>query len=391
MSDSNYASIGFVQEITWGETPANPTLKTVRLTKESLIRNKETVESQEVRSDRQISDLVEVGTDVAGGFEFELSYGFRDFIQSAMFAAVTVINFTETVEIETATQTITAGAGELSGVPIGATVKIAGAGTAGNNGFKLVIDRSADGSVLTFAAESFVLDEAAVDLTFTGTNMKNGIQRDSFTFERRILTIGGDAYFQTFIGQTIDTLALNFESKAIITGSFGFMGRKGESDADSIDAAVNSLVGYQDADTFPVMNATTNFSRFYFDNQKSEECLKNISLNIANGLRGKDCIGEIGNFDVGVGSFQVTGDLSGYFLNNDLYDRIISHADVAFSWTVTDPLGNSLVFTVPRAKISTGTPMIEGRNTDIMTTGSFTAILDPKTRATLIVDYHPAS
>lgn len=395
MADANYASIGFIKEVTWGVTPAAPTLQTARITKEGLLYNKETVQSQEVRSDRQVADLVEVGSDAAGPLEFELSYGgLKDFLVSAIFGggATTVIALVDvTSAITAATNLLEATAGDFDDVPIGATVKIAGATAPENNGLKLVVNKAADGSTLTFAAGSFAGDEAAVDITITGINVKNGLQRDSYTMERRVITSAGAAYFQSFTGMTPDTLSLNFESKTIITGSIGFLGKTGGADDDSLDAAVDATTGYAAANTDPVMNATTNLGRFYMDKEAATECLKKISLNIANGLRGKDCIGTNGNFDVGVGSFEVTGQISGYFINNDLYTRMIEHSDVAFSWTVTDKLGNAAVFTIPRCKLASGSPPIEGRNTDLMVTADFTAILDALTNATLILDFHPAA
>jgi hypothetical protein len=336
--------------------------------------------------------LVEVGVQASGGFEFELSFGsFTPFLTAALFAAPVVINLAAvTCDLTASSQLVEATAGDFTTIPVGATVKVSGAATAANNGLKLVVGKATDGSTLTLAPGSITTDEAAVDLDFTGTHLRNGTTRSSFSLERRLITSAGADFFHSFLGQTVDSMELNFESKQIVTGSFGFVGKIGGAGDNSLDAAV-AASGYDPAETTPVMNATANIGNFLFDNTASAECLKSLTLTIANGLRGKDCMGTKGNFDIGVGTFEVTGNLSGYFLNNALYQKYLDHADVALSWQVTDALGNTLVFTLPRLKLATSDPKVEGRNTDVMVNADFTAILDPVTQATLIIDLHPAA
>lgn len=77
MSDTNRTGLAFVKETTWGTTPASA-LQTLRYTGESLDYTVETTKSNEIRSDRNISDLTVVGFTASGGFNFELSYGTFD-------------------------------------------------------------------------------------------------------------------------------------------------------------------------------------------------------------------------------------------------------------------------------------------------------------------------
>lgn len=507
MGDANYASVGYIAEANdnWGVTPATPRLEAVRITGEDLKHEKETIQSQEVRDDRQIADLVEVGVQAAGGMEFELSYGgFNNWlIAAALFNSATAIDTgAVTSDITAATQLVAGAANDFDDVPVGATVKVTGAATAANNGLKLVTAKASDGSTLTFAAGSFTADEGAVDLTLTGLHLRNGTTRQSATFERRLLTSTGVDYFQPFLGMVPDALTLNFESKQIVTGNATFLGKLGTADDDSLDALVTGtkatqvltgsgnfvedetvtigatvytfkdapasanevdvgadletslasladaingdLVGtdvhpsvtatstattltitakaqgtaanttattetgvncawgaatmaggvervkYAASTTTPVMNATANIGTFLFDRTASTECMKSLTLNVANGLRGKDCMGTVGNFDIGVGTFELSGSLSAYFLNNALYQKYLDHADVALSWRVTDALGNVMVFTIPRMKLGNAEDPVEGRNTDVMVDVDWTAILDPVTGATFMVDFFPA-
>lgn len=76
-------SLAFVAEVTYGTTPATPTWTDVRHTACTLGLTKETVESEEIRSDRQIL-TVRHGNRAAGGdIEAELSYGTFDTLLEA--------------------------------------------------------------------------------------------------------------------------------------------------------------------------------------------------------------------------------------------------------------------------------------------------------------------
>jgi hypothetical protein len=78
--------LAIVQETTWGVTPTTPVFKKTRITGESLVAGLTTVQSQELRPDRNISDLPLVAAAAAGGFNFELSYStFDDLLASALF------------------------------------------------------------------------------------------------------------------------------------------------------------------------------------------------------------------------------------------------------------------------------------------------------------------
>jgi hypothetical protein len=78
--------LAIVQETTWGVTPTTPAFKKVRITSENLVAGLTTVQSQELRPDRNITDLPLVAAAAAGGFNFELSYfTFDDILAAVLF------------------------------------------------------------------------------------------------------------------------------------------------------------------------------------------------------------------------------------------------------------------------------------------------------------------
>lgn len=79
MSDTNRVSLRFVEEATYGTTPTTPYLKAIPFTAASdLGQTPETVVSDIIRDDRQVSDLILVGSSAAGGFDTELAYEVHD-------------------------------------------------------------------------------------------------------------------------------------------------------------------------------------------------------------------------------------------------------------------------------------------------------------------------
>lgn len=100
MTDSNRVRLSYVEESTYGTTPASPGFQTLRFTSESLASEPQTTTSQEIRSDRQVSDLILVGVNAAGDVSMEMSFSSHDaLVESAMYST-----FTETPKKEGATE-----------------------------------------------------------------------------------------------------------------------------------------------------------------------------------------------------------------------------------------------------------------------------------------------
>ena len=81
--------VAFVPETAWGTTPATPSFKTIRRTGGNLRTTKPTQTTNEVRSDRNVSDLMQLGQDVTGSYDFEMTYGgaFDDLLAAVMYGA----------------------------------------------------------------------------------------------------------------------------------------------------------------------------------------------------------------------------------------------------------------------------------------------------------------
>jgi len=73
MADANRSGIAYVKEVTWGTNPATQQ-RNLDFTSESLGFNVDNITSNSIRSDRQVTDLIQTGANCSGDINFELRY-----------------------------------------------------------------------------------------------------------------------------------------------------------------------------------------------------------------------------------------------------------------------------------------------------------------------------
>src|ERR1700738_2109360 len=78
LQSTNRVKLSAVRESTFGVTPTNPVFNTVRETSSGLNANPKTIISSEIRSDRQVTDLILVGEDAGGAVGGELAFSVAD-------------------------------------------------------------------------------------------------------------------------------------------------------------------------------------------------------------------------------------------------------------------------------------------------------------------------
>jgi hypothetical protein len=84
-AESNRVSLRAIQEdpACWAVTPVNGLTRELRFTSSSLTANKETQVSDEIRADRMVSNIIEVGASSGGEIDYEFSAGsFDEFFEA---------------------------------------------------------------------------------------------------------------------------------------------------------------------------------------------------------------------------------------------------------------------------------------------------------------------
>lgn len=292
MVDSSQTRLADITEVTWGTTPATPTFKVARFTGEGLNANIENVVSNEIRADRNVTDLIQVGSEAGGNIDIELVYGsFEDWLESLMYN------------------------------------------------------------------------------TWATNVLKNGNTEKSFTFEKTFEAGVTDQYHR-FTGMIADTMSLSMATNQIVTGSFGFMGK----DMIVSQAAIAGS-SYTAANTNPVINAAANFASLAITGVTGPE-LTALNINITNNLRGQKVLGSVDNRAIGTGRFEVTGDLTAYFENEELFDLFLAGTAADLTFKIGGTSSKNYVFNIANLKFETGEILAGGNDQDVMANMTFRGLYD---------------
>ena len=397
MSDASQTKLAYRDENIWGETPSAQSPfragREFRFTSESLNFNKETANSEEIRDDRNISDIIQVSAESAGDVNIEASFGSHDpLIEGAMFD-----NFESALDLnqplvspfDNVTVTVTANVtspiqdsvGTISvpvvspqrfkAVRVGSWVYLTGSGSPDVDGYYLVTAN--DGSSLSVSPSPPVSTSGLFRVRASG--IRNGTTFKSFLIEKEFRDV---TQFFAFTGMRVGVWTLTIAPGAILSGNFSFQGET------VLRAAVSQFAGTSPAvdpllSTTDVLNSVDNISNILINglDQSASLCFTEISFNMDNQLRPNPCIGQLENNDIGAGQALISGTLISYFENAALYDQFKNHTDVRLSFVATDLAGNSYLFFFPNFKITTAEVVAGGNNTDVLASFEFTCRRDP--------------
>jgi len=368
MSDSNRLQIRYIEETTWGVTPATASMQELRFTGESLRFNISNEVSREIRSDRQVSDLIQAGADCSGSLEWELSYGTYDaFMAAALFSDWSAdLNLSETNTISATASGFTASGGaghDFADIQPGQWIKVGGftANDGENNGFYRVLTAAA--GTLTTSPAPAGLEAAAAGKTITvnGSMLRNGTTKSSFSLEKVFDDLSPKVY-EAFVGMMVNGFSGSVQANSVLSGSFEFIGKTAS--AGTVSVSPGSV---NDATTSDVMNAVANVASIQeAGSDVSSGLVSALEFSVGNNLRGQSAIGVLGFRGVGVGKMDVTGSLTAFFENKNLQDKYIAGTESSLSFRVNDAKGNTYIFSFPRVKFESSEQSAGGQDSDIM-------------------------
>jgi hypothetical protein len=227
-AESNRAVLRYIAESVWGTTPASGTTKEMRITSSSISVSKDTKQSEELRSDRMISSIIETSASTSGDVNFELSAGsqddfFQHFLLGAWSEAMTFFKMKGTSVSITANNKVVIAGGDYRNYINTDYVKTEGFLTPGNNGYWLVTGKAYTGGnteltisgtplvVEAGSAYTKVLDASDVILKSTTTaieasNTINGGGANAFA--GKTLAIGQKIYVEG-LGKETGTIQCN--------------------------------------------------------------------------------------------------------------------------------------------------------------------------------------
>jgi len=385
IADTSRGVVRYIKESTAGVTPA-AALTEIRMIGESLNQTKTTETSNEIRPDRQITDIIPTDSEPSGDISFELSYdNLDDFIPAALLSAgwSTVVAVSETdISAAAADNSYNTVAGDFTGenISVGQWIKVSGFTTnAVNNGYCRVVSIAV--GKLVVSGITLVNETAGDTIVMEGSMARNGVTSQSFSIEKGFIDIG---QFVSYLGMEASTFSLDISTNAIVKGAIGFMGRTASVAQTSIGTGAAIA-----APTNDVFNATSNVANVRENGialSAATFCAQSISISLDNGLRGQKCIGLDGNRGIGKGRCNVTGSLGAYFVDEVLLEKFLNGTATSIDFRISDAAGNAYIVTMPKVKYTSGNPELTGVDADVLIPLDYRALRDPTTDCTIQID-----
>ena len=165
LQSTNRVALAKTREATFGVTPSNPAFNAIRQTSSGLNANPETKITNEIRGDRQVTDLILTGTNAGGTIGGELAFAVADDdLEEALQGtwsnnpSITVATIdTEISDVSTTTLTVAAGGAAFVA---GMLTLMQGFATAGNN--KLARVSSSTATTIVYPAATFTAEAAQI-------------------------------------------------------------------------------------------------------------------------------------------------------------------------------------------------------------------------------------
>lgn len=396
LASSNRVKISIAPETVPGTADANfyDNSTVARLTGESLNGNLSYINSEEIRSDRQLTDLVQVSLEASGDLNIELSYGsYDDLIESLMGSTFSTpdASYSATATVD-ANNTLNSSAA-FSALPAkGQWVKISGRTNTANNGY-FQVSKTVDptSSIITFEGTPLTIDATSESTTIAESAMlRMGTTDQSFTIVKEFSDTSPVTYF-TFVGMRVSSMSLSFSVGAILTGSISFMGQTYTASTTTPDGTLGNETA---ASTTSVMNSVGSIANVWFDGADAFAAgtfFSNLTLDVDGALRMQNAIGYLGSVGIGQGRFNVSGNISIYFKDLSVYNKYINDNSFNLAFSVEDTAGNAYIFSMGNVKLESATVTAGGSDQDIMIDATYRGSMDANTLTMLQIDSFAAA
>lgn len=380
MSSSNLVRVIAIAESTYGTTPGVGNFSTVRFISESLSGTPDTVESQQIRTDRMSSGQVVVGLAVSGEINFELAKeGPIDaFLESAMYSTWDVAApVTVDLTIATGAGTITRASGSFASpaILVGDILKLSGFVNAENN-VQVMVTEVTSTTVIKFIGPTGMVNETGSGTAYDRADkLTIGTTKKSFSLEKKFtdLTTKGINYR----GMIVSEFSLDFAYGALATGTFTLSGNDYQT-ADSAGELISNGRTIDAAATSQTLNGSVDMPFFATSAAggllTSGLAVQSISIALNNNLSAQNIIGDIAPINYSAGTAQISIDMNAY--NDDsswtTLENKLEQTPFAIGFQVKNDDG-WYGFYMPQVQVSFEDPASGGQNQDIILNMSGTA------------------
>ena len=216
--------------------------------------------------------------------------------------------------------------------------------------------------------------EAAMCGTWASNAVQNGTTRRFFTVRKHFQDMSPEQY-HLFTGTAVEGFDFSVELGSIISGSFNLTSFGIDADTGIMEEPIEGETSTTPSTKSP-MNGVTNFQDFAIDGVPYSGCISSMSLALKNNIRAIMCLGSITARDMKLGTVEITGNMEFYFNDSSVYNKFVKGLEFPVSFGVEDDAGNRYNFEMPRVKFETGETVAGGKNSDVMVSTSYRALVD---------------
>lgn len=364
--DSSDVVMSYGEEVAWGELPSVQ-FKQIRMTGEGFREQKTRARPEEIQPKGYVEHAITQSVAAEGSLNFAFSYRTYD----DMLAGLLNGSWQTPLAINSAANDIvvstslsgggqgftSATAGKFTGVQAGQFIKTFGFTTPANNGIFRVI--SATATEIRVAGTSLVAETpSSGDQSIRGSVLRNGVDIHTYTFQKQLAS----ALFLLYSGAYVSEGNLSAQQGNFMEGSFTYLVK------DERKATTNQSTGaVQTAPGGRVIDTVEGVKNLTVNDGVIEAVTQGIDITVTkNNARAQYGIGSASAAGMARGSLEVSGTMSMYFLNFDMYDLYKAESDQIVSFAAIDNTGGGYVITLPAATLMNPQIVAGGPDTDLL-------------------------
>lgn len=386
-ADTSRIGLGLVEESTFGEWPGG-NLEEIRFSSESFGHAQETTQSNEIRADQQIPDIIRTSISGQGGYEGELSYDVTawETLVKALLGADSDFS-TPPSELSGAIDAVASGnkfesdstgSGiDMSDLSVGDWIRTSGFSNDANNGYfqiTAVDTATASNHNVTVAGASLEDETGGGSETMQGSAaLRNDTNEYSFSLEKQFNDLSLAA---RVLGYKPGGLTLNLNPGEIVTYSWSGQGKQ-VSDTAGTDISDKSasldfstLATLTSAAANSIMSTANGVADVIInrDDPFTSVTLQSLTLNPQRNLREQQALdSSLGPVGIAAGMFSVTGDITAYFEDKSLIQEYLRFSTTDIAVALKDGDGNAYLVDVPAVKLGgDALPKGSGNNSDAL-------------------------
>ncbi len=379
--------VGYKKETTWGVLAGNTSGKLLRRVTANFNLAKETYESGEIRTDRQVADFRHGVRSADGTLNGELSAAaYADFMGSIVgkdFASVTLgaaAQITVTVVGSVYTLVRATGSFLTDGVKVGMVIRAAGLTATADNARNLLVASVTALNVVVVPLNGVALAAQAVasSVTLTAPGKQTfvpatGHTDDSYTVEEFYSDI---AQSEVFTGMKVNSMNVQLPATGLTTVDFAFAGK------DLTQTGTSQYFTSPTAQSTNGIFAAVN--GVVLVNGLAVALITSADFSVERATENATSVGSNSISEIFTGRIRVTGNLSVYFQDAAFRDYFDDETPVSLVLTVTadsSATSNFVAFTIPKVKLGSFTK--DDGELGIVASASFQALLNDVTTAGL--------